>query len=98
MNEEEQLAYNKDEAMQDLSEVDHLVILVDNNTIVGMFVFDEISSIECVQIEEISKGIYAIGGKIKCGSTKGFDKMVMCSWRCDMQKKRDDIDAFGRFT
>lgn len=96
LNKEEQLAYDKDKAVRDLSEIHHSVVLVDNNIIVGIFVFDEISSNECAQIEEISRGIYAAGGKVKRGNAKGSDKIVMCGWRRDMGKKRDDVDAFGR--
>lgn len=96
LKKEEQLAYDKDEALRDLSEIHHSVVLVDSNIIVGIIVFDEIPTNECAQIEEISRGIYDAGGKVKRGNAKGSDKIVMCGWRRDMGKKIDDVDAFGR--
>jgi hypothetical protein len=96
LGKEEQLTYDKDKAVQDLGHIHHSVVLVSDNTIIGIFVFDEISSLECAQIEKISRGIYAMGGEVKRGPSKGSDKMVMCGWRRHMGKKSEDIDAFGR--
>jgi len=94
LSDEERLTYDKDKAVEDLGEIHHSVILVDDNIIVGMLVFDEIPPTECVHIEEISRDIYTSGGVVKRGNAKGSDRIVMCGWRRDMGKKGNDIDAF----
>jgi len=53
-------------------------VLIDNNVIVDIFVFDEISCTDCVQIEEISRDIYSTGGVVKHSNSEGSDKMIMC--------------------
>jgi len=82
------VVYNHDAAMQDLSEICHSVVVTDNNVNVAIFVFDEISSTDCVRIEDISRGIYTSEELVKCGTNKGNDRMVMCGWRRDLGKKK----------
>jgi len=87
LNKKEQKTYNKDETMQDLSEICHSVVFIDNNVIVRIFVFDEISSHHCEQIEEISRGIYVTRGLVKRDNFQKSDRMVMCRWRYDLGKE-----------
>lgn len=72
------------------------MVVIDISIVVGMCVFDEIPFIECIHIKKISRGIYVGGGAVKCGVAIECDKIVMCGWRRDMGKRRDNIDAFGR--
>ena len=79
---------------QNLSQICDSVLLVEDEIVTDIIVFDDIPIKECVHIEEISRGIYDCGGSFQRGPMKKSGKIVMCGFRKGLEKK---IRAPGEF-
>ena len=86
--------YNCATGIEKLSQIYDSVLLVENEIVSGIIVFDDIPVEECAHIEEISRGIYECGGSVQRGPMKKDGKMVMCGFRKELGKK---IGAPGEF-
>jgi hypothetical protein len=86
--------YNCTTSIKNLSQIHDYVLLVEDEIVTGIIVFDDIPIKECAHIEEISRGIYTCGGSVQRGPMKKDGKMVMCDFRKNLGKK---IGAPGEF-
>ena len=59
--------YNCTTCIKILSKIHDYVLLVDDDIVTGIIVFDDNSIEECAHIEEISRGIYDCGGSVQRG-------------------------------
>ena len=86
--------YNCATGINHLSQIYDSVLLVEDNIVTDIIVFDDIPVEECNHIEQISRGIYDCGGSIQRSPMKKGGKMVMCGFRKELGKK---VGAPGEF-
>jgi hypothetical protein len=86
--------YNCATSFKNLSQIHDFVLLVEDEVVTGIIVFDDIPIEECAHIEEISRGIYDCGGSVQRGAMKKGGKIVMCGFRKELGKK---VGAPGEF-
>jgi hypothetical protein len=86
--------YNCTTGIKNLSQIHDFVLLVEDEVVTGIIVFDDIPIEECAYIEEISRGIYDCGGSVQRGPMKKGGKIVMCGFRKELGKK---VGAPGEF-
>ena len=84
---ENMLDYNLATNIKNLSQIHDYVLLVDDEIVTGIIVFDDIHIEECAHIEEISRGIYDCSGLVQRGLLKKSGKIVMCGFRKELDKK-----------
>ena len=86
--------YNCATGIKSLSQIHDSVLLVEDEIVTGIIVWDDILIYECAHIEEISKNIYDCGGSVQRGLVKKGEKIVMSGIRKELGKK---IGAPGEF-
>jgi hypothetical protein len=86
--------YNCVTSFKNLSQIHDYVLLVRDEIVTGIIVWDDILIYECAHIEEISKNIYDCGGSVQRGLVKKGEKIVMSGIRKELGKK---IGAPGEF-
>ena len=62
--------YNCATCIKNLGQIHDFVLLVEDEIMTGIIVFDDILFKECAHIEEISRGIYGCGGSVQRGPWK----------------------------
>ena len=62
--------YNCVTCIKNLGQIHDYVLLVEDEIMTGIIVFDDILFKECAHIEEISRGIYDCGGSVQRGPIK----------------------------
>jgi hypothetical protein len=81
--------YNCVTCIKNLSQIHDSVLLVEDEIMTDIIMFEE-----CAHIEEISRGIYDCGGSVQRGAMKKGGKIVMCGFRKELGKK---VGAPGEF-
>jgi hypothetical protein len=84
--EKDMFDYNCTACIKNLSQIHDSVLLVEDEIVTGIIVFDDIPIEECAHIEEISRGIYACGGSVQRGPMKKCGKIVMCGFQKELGK------------
>jgi hypothetical protein len=92
--EKDMFDYNCTACIKNLSQIHDSVLLVEDEIVTGIIVWDDILIQECAHIEEISKNIYDCGGSVQRGLVKKGGKIVMSGIRKELGKK---IGAPGEF-
>ena len=93
---QEEWDYDCSVGVKELSEVHDSVLLVEKDIVTGIILFDEMVAQDCEMAEEISRGIYVCGGKVKRGELKKGGDMVMCGSRKDVGVANGLPNDFGR--
>ena len=88
------LDYNCATCIKNLSQIHDSVLLVVDEIVTSIIVFDDILIEKCAHIEEISRGIYDCGGSVQRGPMKKGRKIVMCGFRKEFDKKLGNPGEF----
>ena len=88
--------YNCTIGVKNLSQIHDSVLLVEDQIVTGIIVFDDIPIDECVLIEQISRGIYDCGGSTQRSPLKKGGRMVMCGFGKELGKKLGAPGEFNR--
>ena len=70
--------YNYATGIKNLNTIHDYVLLVEDDIVTGIIVFDDILIEECAHIEKISRDIYIFGGSVQRGPMKKYGMIVMC--------------------
>jgi len=62
--------YNYGEGAKELLQIHHNVVLIEDECILGIIIFDDIPSKECDQIEIVNRGLFDSSGKVNRGHLK----------------------------
>lgn len=79
--------YNCATCIKNLSQIHDSVLLVEDEIVTGIIVFDDILTEEYAHIKEINKDIYDCDGSVQWGPMKKGGKIVMCGFRKELDKK-----------
>jgi hypothetical protein len=70
------------------------LLLVEDEIVTSIIVFDDIPIEECAHIEEISRGIYDCSDSVQRGPMKKGGKIIMCGFQKELGEK---VGAPGEF-
>ena len=79
--------YNYATGIKNLNTIHDYVLLVEDDIVTDIIVFDDILIEECAHIEKISRDIYNFGGSVQRGPMKKYGMIVMCGFERSWAKK-----------